>query len=1006
MRKILLIYLLLGSIMCFGQSKLERKAFKRLKRFEKEYNQRKYEGVSYPGHGKMKIDSVFVDSKTKKIEIYSNGLPAYAPFREENLQTFRQFLKKRLKRKFRHYDLKFFCANREIESLVPNFYRSQINKDDSKRFKHKDSKNVVKNLSKPYSVSKGLNDRTVALWHSHGWYYEPKLNRWEWQRARVFETVEDLYPTDYVLNYITPMLENAGANVFLPRERDTQINEVIIDNDNSDKNIPLTLRGNSEWKKGASKGFAMRSEYLYEGENPFAMGSYLEVETNKKASVKYIPEIPQRGKYAVYISYKSLPESVDDVKYKVYHLGGATTFNVNQKIGGGTWIYLGHFDFAKGSNKNNGIVEVLTDSKSTGIVTTDAVKFGGGKGNVVRGISVEEFAKIKKIEDSETVKKMSRFVNNKPSSSGRARFMEASRYYLQFAGMPSETVYNLNGEIQDYKDDYQSRGEWVNYLVGSPFGPTRKEEEKGLGIPVELCLGFHTDAGVTHSDRIIGTLAIYSSQRYKGSDNFPNGISRMANRDFADIMQTQIVNDIRHGFNKDWTRRGMWDKFYSEAWRPNVPSVLLELLSHQNFADMRFGLDPEFKFTVSRAIYKSMLKFLSSSYGFEYVVQPLPVDNFCAEFSGDNKVLLKWKSVEDPLEPTAKAEKYIIYTKIGDGGYDNGVVSETSSIELNIEKDKIYSYKVSAVNDGGESFPSEELSVCKRNNSKPVVMVVNGFDRVSAPESIDKGDFRGFISFKDNGVANRRTHSYIGAQYDFADKSQWKDDDEPGFGASYANMEGKTVVGNTFNYSFIHGKSISDAGFSFVSSSDEALENEMFDAGKYKVLDLCFGEEKTTIRNTDSTEFYKIYTPKLMEVLKNFCKKGNNIIISGAYIGTESVKDSVAGDFVKSVLKFRHRTNHATKTGAVMNLDNESKIKNFKFETEFNDSMYKVESPDGVVPADKDAFTLFRYKDNNVSAATIYLGEYKVIAIGFPFETIVNSEERDKLMSEILNYFE
>ena len=32
--------------------------------------------------------------------------------------------------------------------------------------------------------------------------------------------------------YVVPMLENAGANVLLPRERDAQTNEVIIDEDN------------------------------------------------------------------------------------------------------------------------------------------------------------------------------------------------------------------------------------------------------------------------------------------------------------------------------------------------------------------------------------------------------------------------------------------------------------------------------------------------------------------------------------------------------------------------------------------------------------------------------------------------------------------------------------------------------------------------------------------------------------------------------------------------------
>ena len=77
---------------------------------------------------------------------------------------------------------------------------------------------------------------------------------------------------------------------------------------------------------------------------------------------------------------------------------------------------------------------------------------------------------------------------------------------------------------------------------------------------------------------------------------------------------------------------------YSESARPNTPSMLLELLSHQNYYEMKFGLDPRFRFDISRSIYKGMLKFLSAQYGFEYVVQPLPPDNFAAQLNSSGEV--------------------------------------------------------------------------------------------------------------------------------------------------------------------------------------------------------------------------------------------------------------------------------------------------------------------------------------------------------------------------------
>jgi hypothetical protein len=171
----------------------------------------------------------------------------------------------------------------------------------------------------------------------------------------------------------------------------------------------------------------------------------------------------------------------------------------------------------------------------------------------------------------------------------------------------------------------------------------------------------------------------------------------------------------------------------------------LEFLSHQNFADMKYGLDPYFRFVVSRAIYKGMLKFLSEKNGVPYVVQPLPVKDFAATLENSqlgNKVKLTWSPVEDNLEPTAVAKKYVVYTKVGENGFDNGFVVEKPEAVVDVDANKIYSFKVVALNEGGASFPSEILSVgVAANYSKEkTVLVVNGFNRVSGPASFQSKD--------------------------------------------------------------------------------------------------------------------------------------------------------------------------------------------------------------------------------------------------------------------------
>lgn len=84
-----------------------------------------------------------------------------------------------------------------------------------------------------------------------------------------------------------------------------------------------------------------------------------------------------------------MPNSADDALYTVYHKGGTTQFKVNQQMGGGTWIYLGTFGFNAGRNNECKVVLSNLSSKVGRIITADAVKIGGGMGNIARRISNE-----------------------------------------------------------------------------------------------------------------------------------------------------------------------------------------------------------------------------------------------------------------------------------------------------------------------------------------------------------------------------------------------------------------------------------------------------------------------------------------------------------------------------------------------------------------------------------------------------------------------------------------
>ncbi|HET6558420.1 MAG TPA: fibronectin type III domain-containing protein [Prolixibacteraceae bacterium] len=959
---------------------------------------------------KFTIDTLIVDRPMKKVRLTMGESFAYIPFRVEQVPRYNHWYKELLGRRFRNYTVSIESMGKEIHELIPNIYRDESVPLDltrlSKPMQFKQP--IVRNLSKAPSYRGGLSNRNIALWHSHGWYYENTQDRWKWQRPRLFTTVEDIWSMSFVVPYIAPMLENAGAYCFLPRERDTQPHEIIIDAEGSTKGSVYLEKGNG-FQDEEGVGYALKVPFLVEGENPFQMGKSrrMPVSEDTYSTIRYIPDIPGEGEYAVYISYKNHEDNITDAHYTVHHSGGKTSFLVNQTMGGGTWIYLGTFRFDNGYDSEKAMIEVTNQSDETGRwVSADAVKLGGGMGNVIRGKD-GHISKLLPIRAQQGFDMDSTLWM--PFASQRPRYQEGARYYLQYAGMPDSLVYSINEKKSDYKDDYQSRGEWVNYLMGAPNGPTAFPLAKGLNIPIDMILAFHTDAGITPDSAIIGSLLIYNTTF--APDSFPNGQSKWASRDLADILQTQIVNDIQKLYEPEWTRRGLWNKQYSEAVRPKVPSVLTEILSHQNFADMLQANDPRFKFDVGRAFYKGILKFLSFQNGQGYVIQPLPVSHFQISLEGKG-LRLSWKPVNDPLEPSAVAQKYKVYTRIEKGGFDNGqVVNEAALLLSNLTPGVIYSFKVTAINDGGESFPSEILACSLPTDDKKPVLIVNAFDRICGPEAFDNGKHAGFLSAEDEGVAYKNNLFVVGDQYDFDRKSLWKDDDAPGFGGSHADQEIHIVQGNTFDYPLVHGQSFRNNGYGFISMSDESFEQNEWNKHSFSVLDIIFGEEKTTrrlygLRKTDFT----LFTPQMRKAIAEYVSVDDSkVLLSGAYIGTDLdlCGDTLARAFAADVLHYRFITNHASRSGKVypVNSVKDAFPNEFSFIQGYHQTIYKVESPDAVEPKGNNAKVFFRYDEDNKTAGVGYDGIYRTMILGFPFEALSTDDERDEMMGQILKYW-
>ena len=908
-----------------------------------------------------------VDNKNHTVTITLGEEFAQQDITEKLVNKTYKKIKKSLPRQYNKHKLIVMANGMPIEDYIPgrksdNEYDSYWDGIDYK------GKPWVSNISKPNNISLGLSNRHIALWASHGRYYDQKKGFWKWQRPNLFCTTEDLFTQTIVVPYLIPMLENAGATVFTPRERDWQTKEIIVDNDKGVSGEGSWYGEHTEkepWTDTGERGFGFRNGILRDGENPFTMGTARMIRTTKKedkAIAIWQPNFKEEGRYAVYVSYQTMPKSVDDAHYIVRHKGQETHFIVNQKMGGGTWVYLGTFDFDKGENPFN-CVALTNQSKRKGVVTADAVRFGGGMGNIERGGDISHMP----------------------------RCLEAARYYAQWAGAPYSIYGNKTG-TDDYAEDINTRSLMTNWLAGgSPYVPTKE----GKKVPIELSLAVHSDAGYERDGKsLVGSLAICTTSFNDGRLN--SGISRFASQDFIEALRSNVTRDLSKKY-KRWNWRYLWDRNYSETRLPEVPSAIIETLSHQNFPDMKLGQDPNFKFTMARSIYKTILRYVSQMHRRPCIVQPLQPHLFKATLTGDNKVKLSWKAQDDELEPTAVPTSYNIYVAAGSGGFDNGTNVRGTSYTMELEPGVMYRFKVTAVNRGGESFPTSTISAYCQPGATKTAMVINGFSRLSAPAVRDNIHEQGFDIEEDAGVSYGLTAGWSGKQQCF-NKSTMGSTEPNGLGYSGNEMAGNFVMGNTFDYVYTHADAIAATKkYNVVSCTSETVESGIVDLINYDVVDLALGLQKY---DANSTVFYKSIPSMLRNKLSAYVLGHGKLIASGAYIGSDLQHDDERV-WLESTLKVAY--------GGAIHTDTISGIKGmgteFDFYRQLNPTHYAATKCDVLMPV-STAFCPLQYA-NGMSAGVAYRGnDNATFTMAFPFECIIDRNKRLSIMNGILKFLE
>ena len=550
----------------------------------------------------------------------------------------------------------------------------------------------------------------------------------------------------------------------------------------------------------------------------------------------------------------------------------------------------------------------------------------------------------------------------------------------------------------------------TNWLGG---GSVYMPALEGKNVPIELSLALHSDAGYNRDGKSTwGALSICTTDFNDGMLN--SGVSRMASKDFARALRDNLVTDISAIYG-EFGKRYLWDRNYSETRLPEVPSAILEMLSHQSFPDMRIAQDPMGKFAIARSIYKTILRYINSNHDKPYVVQPLAPKNFSVELD-DNFANLSWTPQLDSIEPSARPTRYIVYKAEGKGGFDNGTVVRRPNCQIKMEPGKLYSFKVAALNAGGESFPTETLSALYNPTATKSVLVVNNFHRLASPQVEDNDYIQGFDFDKDPGVSYGLTAGWSGKQTSF-DINRMGQETTNGLGYCGNEMIGKFVAGNDFNYVVSHARSIALANkYNIASCSSEAVANGKVRMENYQAVDLINGLE----RNDGYTrEYYKTFTPALQKRITYYALCGGKMLISGSYNGSD-MQTEEEQTFMNDILKVNYeptgtkfivqdinpedstiteRDSIVYTTDSVAGMGME-----FNYYSQLNDHHYATTHPEILNPAGSKAFTAMQYTSGASAAVAYKSSSYRTFVMGFPLECIIDEKTRNGIMLGILKF--
>ncbi len=532
----------------------------------------------------------------------------------------------------------------------------------------------------------GLAGKSVYVSAGHGWYFHPTLG-WRTQRGVSNGLVEDHNNAEVVNQYLIAYLRQAGADVFPTRDPAMIDAERVIDNADNVGGAGYVEAG--QWFTSALAGYR-GSSYRY---------AVSVAAITPTAVATWSAPVDVSGWYPVYAWYVAAANRVPQARYRIIHAGGASEVVINQQTHGYTWRYLGAYYFRAGE-----LAQVVVSNASNvagKAVIADAIRLGGGVGDINRGAG--------------------------PSL--KPRWEEAARYWTMLLGAPAGVYDSREGELwcdtlaPDACDDINARPRYADW------------ENIGAGDDA-VFVSWHSNAS---NGNARGTVSfIYNNDPTPPYNQWARAPGA---RELQSAVHGRVIQAIRGGWDSSWYDFGQWQANLGEVREiSSMPAMLIEMAFHDNITDAAQLREPRFARLLARAVYQGIVNYYAQKDGVPPRYLPEPPEQLVVRNVGGGALAVSWQTpptfaLGTPADP---AQRYRLYTSSDGFAWDDGRdVSGLSAVLSGYAAGQTVFVRVTAINDGGESFPTPALAA--RVGPAPRLLVVHGFDSLDASMRLVEG---------------------------------------------------------------------------------------------------------------------------------------------------------------------------------------------------------------------------------------------------------------------------